>query len=42
MGGTVAEGLLELVDDLSTLIGGEPFIGDGGPSDVAGAIGRRF
>ncbi len=35
MGGAVAEWLLELVDDLSPLAGREPFVGDGGPGDVA-------
>ena len=35
VGGAVAKRLLEPIDDLSSLIGREPLVGDGGPCDVA-------
>ena len=35
VGGAVAKRLLEPMDDLSSLIGREPLVGDGGPCDVA-------
>ena len=38
MGGAVAEGLFELVDDLATLIGGEALVGDGGSGDVTAEL----
>jgi len=34
MGGAVAEGLFELVDDLPALVGGEALVGDRGSGDV--------
>ena len=38
MGGAIAEGLLELADDLPALVGREPFVGNGRPGNVTAEL----